>query len=106
MGRSAISRPVYGVFTAKIGLPGSGATQPIWGAPRYDAGMTIISLPPPVVDDTTICCDEMTAIDGYVKRITNILTQLNTGKSIPTADQRLDLMTSDITAKIASTSNK
>jgi hypothetical protein len=101
MGRSTISRPIYGVLSTKIGLPGSGITQPIWGAPRYDTAS-----PPPVVEETTICCDEMTAIDGYVKRITNILTQLNTGRSIPTADQRLDLMTSDITARIASASNK
>lgn len=47
------------------------------------------------------CCKDMEMIDGYVVRLTSILTQLTGRGDIQTADQRLDVMTQTITDQLS-----
>lgn len=100
--------PAYGVFTDNLGDPGSGGTPNIWGGIRTISGnstgsMSSISMGPKTQQfaENSSCCKEISAIDAYILRLTGILRQLNNAKSIPIADERLDLITSDIKARIA-----
>jgi hypothetical protein len=50
----------------------------------------------PAEDD----CEDVKILDTYIKRTTNVLTQLNGRKDKNTASQRLKLMSADIQRRI------
>jgi hypothetical protein len=43
----------------------------------------------------------LSQINAYVKRLADIMNQLNVKKSVPTANERLDLLVSEIGARIS-----
>jgi len=47
------------------------------------------------------CCSQIAEIDSYIKRIVNVLNQVNSRGDIETADQRFLLLTSTLTTRIA-----
>lgn len=118
MPRRTNTKPVYGAPVATLG---SGATPSIWGflsqkqTGIYGAAGDPNQSPDPATIEAAIAaaleaqccidaanyCEQFAAIDTYMKRLTNILTQLHFEKSVPTTDQRLDLIASDIRARIA-----
>jgi len=119
MPRRTNTKPVYG---APVYTLGSGATPSIWGFLSQKetgiyGGQTTGAVAPEdiaaIVEaakaaaETQCCienakyCEQMTTIDDYIQRLTNILAQLNNKQAVNVADKRLDIMKSDLRARIA-----
>jgi hypothetical protein len=74
----------------------------IWGKNTMaSSASNDANLGPDGVAAQQMCCEQLSQINAYVKRLADILNQLNTKKSVPTADQRLDLLVSEIGARIS-----
>ena len=95
MGRTSI--PIYGALVSTLG---TGNTPAIWGNVGTGTASTITETQAILEDSRQVCCEQMNAIDAYVKRLTSIIIQLNIGKSVGIAVERLDLIESDIRSRI------
>ena len=95
MGRTSI--PIYGALVSTLG---TGQTPAIWGNLGTGTGTSITQSQEILADSQKVCCDQLETIDAYVKRLTNIIKQLNIGKSVETAVERLDLIESDIRSRL------
>lgn len=95
MGRTSI--PIYGALVSTLG---TGQTPAIWGNVGTGTGSSITESQAILAASQQVCCDQLETIDAYVKRLTNIIIQLNIGKSVTTAVERLDLIESDIRSRL------
>jgi hypothetical protein len=58
-------------------------------------------LPTQQADSCPVSCEQLEAIDNYVKQLTRILTNLNVNTKLYIADKALDSMTTSIETKIS-----
>jgi len=99
MGRRYNNVSVYG---RSVNYLGSLNIPSIWGKNTMaSSASNDANLGPDGVAAQQMCCEQLSQINAYVKRLADILNQLNTKKSVPTADQRLDLLVSEIGARIS-----
>ena len=98
MSRRYNSVSIYGTSVAYLG---SLNIPSIWGKNTMaTATSSDANIGPEGVAAEQMCCTQLNQINTYVKRLTDILDQLNSAKSVPTADERLILLISEISAQM------
>jgi hypothetical protein len=91
------SVPIYGALVSTLG---TGQTPVIWGYIGTGTASTITDSQEILAETQQVCCEQLETIDAYVKRLTSIIIQLNYGKSVTTAVERLVLIESDIRSRL------
>ena len=99
MGRRYNNVSVYGrsvTYLGTLNVPSIWGKNTMASSASNDAGIG-----PDGVAAQQMCCEQLSQINEYVKRLADIMNQLNVKKSVPTANERLDLLVSEIAAQIS-----